>query len=119
MVVPAPVPKSPGRVWRPKMWIWRSGDAKSMGKQLVPVSPPHDSQGNIAILDNHPLTTRFRSTAFLNPRNRHQTDCLNLRNTHKTNETLIFLWSECRKYTFSNEKTIFWYQMNQPIESIK
>jgi len=108
------------------MWIWRSGGAKSMGKQLVPVSACHYFLGNIAILGIHPLPTRPASsasqlpqTACLNPRNTHQTACLNPRNTHKTNEKSIFLWSECRKYTFSNEKTIFWYQMNQPIESIK
>jgi hypothetical protein len=97
-----------------------------MGKQVVPVSACHYFPGNIAILGIHPLPTRQASsasqlpqTACLHPRNTHQTACLNPRNTHKTNEKSIFLWCECRKYTFSNEKTIFWYQMNQPIESIK
>ena len=42
--------ESSGTVSRPKMCIWRSGGPKSMGKHIVPESPPHYFQGNIAIL---------------------------------------------------------------------
>ena len=97
-------PESAGGVSRPKMCIWRSGGPKSIGKQVVPMSPPHYSVGNIAIFGIHRLPTRSRSTACLNPRHTHQTACLNLRNTHKINEKSIFLWCDCRKFTFLNEK---------------
>ena len=86
-----------------------------MGKQIVPVSGFDYLYGNIAIFGIHPFPTRQASSASQLP----QTACLHPRNIHKTNEKSIFLWCECRKYTFSNEKSIFWYQMNQPIESIK
>ena len=56
-MVPASVLESSGGVWRPKMWIWRSGGAKSMGKQVVPVSGFHYFRGNIAILGIHRLPT--------------------------------------------------------------
>ena len=111
--------ESAGGVSRPKMCIWRSGGPNSIGKQVVPVSVPHYFLGNIAIFGIHRLPTPAGQDGLLNPRNTHQTVCLNPRNTHKINEKSIFLWCDCRKYTFFNEKTKFEYQINQPIESIK
>ena len=113
-----PCVKSSGGVSRPKMCIWRSGGPKSMGKQVVPVSPSQYFRGNIAILDIRRLPTAAGPDG-LSESTKYTPDGLSESTKYtQINEKSIFLWCDCRKYTFFNEKTIFWYQMNQPIESI-
>ena len=87
--------ESSGGVSRPKICIWRSGGPNSMGKHIVPESPPHYFMGNIAIFGHVLLPTAAGPDGLSDRRNTHQKVCLNLRNTYKTNEKPIFLWSEC------------------------
>ena len=126
-MVPAPVLKSAGRVWRPKMWIWRSGGAKSMGKQVVPVSPPPLFPRKYCYFRHPPAPdppsqlSQPAAPDGLSASTKYTPDGLFESTKYTQNQwtKLIFPWCECRKYTLINEKPIFGYKLNQPNETIK